>query len=498
MLLPNLPTTDLKPENDYLGLIPKADAIKQFLLLDSKEIKDFKMLALYGEWGSGKTSLMHYLDTNLSNEYSIFIFEAWKYEKDNNLALSLIDFLVSKSKSKAKVTIEKLKAISISLLKGFSKSISIDFIGLSVSPGAIIEQRESDEKERKENYSYYKIQEEFSKTFVKFEKSISKGKRVLVIIDDLDRCEPENVLNLISAIKLFFTFGKETVYLCGLDKKAVKSAIKVRYENVIKSDEYLEKVFDHSFNMPQVFYLKKFLEQYFIYQGIKDGTAYRTSDPVANFFYSLGFNNPRHLKKVLNKFVLLRRIKATANINSTNYELIPNIKDDESGNLVEIILTLFVILLWEFYPISFEMISNFDRKVSMIKEQFYNNTKDRDKPSISTSNTAAKKITEHDFYNRGINSISLTYNKDMHRSDATQYRNNVFRELLFLFTPTDVNNVYSETEFAKFIDEFVSSKETKLILFCNYIVKNQDLFLNDKSGSGYPIKGFYKMAKVLL
>ena len=71
-------------------------------------------------------------------------------------------------------------------------------------------------------------------------------------------------MNLLSAIKLFFTLGKgKVIYFCGVDKSAVSEAVKVKYGEIIKSEEYLEKIFDISFNMSKDFQIVKLLNHYF-------------------------------------------------------------------------------------------------------------------------------------------------------------------------------------------------------------------------------------------
>jgi hypothetical protein len=57
-LLSNLPIDDLTSETDYLGIIDKGDLIKTFLIGNKDQFHEIKMFSLYGEWGSGKSSLM--------------------------------------------------------------------------------------------------------------------------------------------------------------------------------------------------------------------------------------------------------------------------------------------------------------------------------------------------------------------------------------------------------------------------------------------------------
>ena len=90
-LLANQPIK-LTPETDFLNTIPKGDTIVSFLNAYTDSLNANKLIALYGNWGSGKTSLIKYIQEKLeADKFKTIYFETWKYEKDDNLALSLIE-----------------------------------------------------------------------------------------------------------------------------------------------------------------------------------------------------------------------------------------------------------------------------------------------------------------------------------------------------------------------------------------------------------------------
>lgn len=63
-ILPNLPIENLTVDSDYLGIIDKGEIIKTFLETNIEEFSQVKMFSLYGEWGSGKSTLMKYFKKN--------------------------------------------------------------------------------------------------------------------------------------------------------------------------------------------------------------------------------------------------------------------------------------------------------------------------------------------------------------------------------------------------------------------------------------------------
>ncbi|MEM1221211.1 MAG: P-loop NTPase fold protein [Verrucomicrobiota bacterium] len=79
---------------------------------------------------------------------------------------------------------------------------------------------------------------------------IKRIKRIILFIDDLDRCPPERVVEVLQAIHLLLAF-RLFVVVVGVDSRWVTSCLKSHYEKLISSDKiegvrpdnYLEKIF---------------------------------------------------------------------------------------------------------------------------------------------------------------------------------------------------------------------------------------------------------------
>ena len=353
-LLPNLPIEKLAKENDYIGVIEKGDLIKSVLLNNKSEFSEIKIFSIYGEWGSGKSTLMKYLEKELKGSFNTFFFEAWEYESDKNLANSLLEHLSKESNS----TIEDFLNNGKTLMEGFAKSITLKTPFANFSTKELIKTVED-----KEN-TFYEIKKRFADDFIKWENQITTKDKSpdynIVFIDDLDRCEPESVLNLLSAIKLFFTFGKKTIFFSGIDKKAVNAAVKNKYGEIIKANEYLEKVFDVSFTMPQNPDISKLVNFYFDedYSDNK-GKEINLAEKIIDFFKRLHFTNPRRIKKTLNKYLI---IKSLVDSDEKISSKLPNIVTKNHGTLFETYLTFYLLILKEFEPNNFETVFNLSIK----------------------------------------------------------------------------------------------------------------------------------------
>jgi hypothetical protein len=79
------------------------------------------------------------------------------------------------------------------------------------------------------------------------------GKRIYVMVDDLDRCLPDEALTVF-AIKLFLD-APECRYVVAIDRAMIRRGLALRYERspqAVDPDEYIEKTISLSFDLPQL------------------------------------------------------------------------------------------------------------------------------------------------------------------------------------------------------------------------------------------------------
>ena len=82
----------------------------------------------------------------------------------------------------------------------------------------------------------------------------TKIKRLVVLIDDLDRCMPDTIIETLEAIKLFL-FVPHTAFVLGADERLVRYAVRRRFpelpgEKVEVGRDYLEKLIQFPIRVP--------------------------------------------------------------------------------------------------------------------------------------------------------------------------------------------------------------------------------------------------------
>jgi len=470
-LLSNLPIEKLTSENDYIGIIEKGDLIKSFFLANKQEFSELKFFTIYGDWGSGKSTLMKYLQKELKNSFNPFFFEAWQYESDSNLANSLLEFLAKKSETK----IDNFLKNGSKLLEGFAKSITFKTPIANFSAEKIL--NEVDDSPT----TFFELKEQFKKDFESWENDLTNKDKSpdynIVFIDDLDRCEPENVLKLLSAIKLFFTFGKKTIFFCGIDKKAVTEAVKTKYGEVVKANEYLEKVFDISFTMPQTYNIFKLVNFYFNkeYSDVH-GNKVDLSSEITTFFKELHFTNPRRIKKILNKYLLIQNLLKNKEV-KTSVKL-PNIITENSGTLFETYLTLYLLILKEFENDIFDSFLNL--------------------PFLRIKVEQA--LEERNSKNNNVSSYHFNIDEDLIKEKFINYKRGINYDLFSLFIPINVNAMSDSIlmEIEIFDAEFNVSKKKYDYFFIRYLILNKDIITKDLKKSDYSLLDYKNMIANLI
>ena len=313
-------------------------------------------------------------------------------------------------------------------------------------------------------------------------------------------------MNLLSTIKLFFTLGKgKVIYFCGVDKNAVSKAVKVKYGEIIKSEEYLEKIFDISFNMSKDFQIAKLLSYYF-----PNGNQ-NFIDKMERFFKEVKFRNPRHLKKVLNKYTIISEFKKDNPENELT-KLIPNIRINGNGYFLSTIFVLYIIILFEFYYEKFEEIKNYEKKFENYSYFLVSNDINKEWTLDNKINIVKVTCGKRDYKTiTKFSPIRAIFSSEL----ADEKIPDILFRFLNLFTPKINRNftlttslsgqVHNFQDILDYLEQFESKENSFPIEFCKYLFLNrkeikEEINNNEweKSSENYDVFDLFKMAETIL
>ena len=275
---------------DVLFYEPYADVISEMAL--NKEYKPLT-IGVFGVWGAGKSTLLKLVEQKISTEtpekkQTICVnINAWSFEGYEDAKVAVMESLLQELKKEApdtiKTKIKKLlkkvdffklttKAVGItapiaaSVVAGNPLPMIMSFNGTAEDIGKGI--KNVSEAVQTLHDDYMKTDEDLSpestmvnnvRTFRKeFEEALDDKNldNVVVLIDDLDRCQPERIIETLEAIKLFLSVNK-TTFIIAADENVIQYAIRKKYPPVNDTEvnldrEYIEKIIQLPIYIPEL------------------------------------------------------------------------------------------------------------------------------------------------------------------------------------------------------------------------------------------------------
>lgn len=247
-------------------------------------------IGVHGDWGAGKSSILAMVEDELSAQkdgIECIRFNGWKHQGFEDAKIALMSAIVSeltekrKPSAEAKIILKKLwkniNWLSVAKAAGsvaFSAATGIPPIGLLSNLMDNLKGSVADKEKVAtaiESVGEYltdaKVFEDNSlaKEFSEFQKSFedllteSKIKKLVVLIDDLDRCLPKVTIETLEAVRLFM-FSKSTAFVIAADEAMIEYAVRNHFPDLPDdgdirtgfeySKRYLEKLIQVPFRIP--------------------------------------------------------------------------------------------------------------------------------------------------------------------------------------------------------------------------------------------------------
>lgn len=357
-------------------------------------------VGLFGDWGGGKSSILKILqhDLDQNKDLAVIYFNSWVFEGYEDAKSAILTTLLnelSEHRNLKSIVGDEIKAFQkrvnwMKLLKiGFSTGLAYltgDPTHLLMAGNIMPEMKDSGGEEKtpeKADSSGLKLNDLLNatqksvdnvRTFRSdFQKLIEKTKlkAVVILIDDLDRCSPERLIDNLEAIKLFLNVDR-TAFVVATDRRIVENAIRIRYSELFTGEQgttigdslvidYLEKLIQVPYTLPKLaphevrsylcmLFLKKYLPEDVFNEILQKYTQLLSKERYTAFQLTDELNsikeeavrsvvtesmclveacsdaitdglkgNPRQIKRFMNAFWLRRELARIANL--------PHLKD---------------------------------------------------------------------------------------------------------------------------------------------------------------------------
>ena len=339
-------------EKDLLGVSDYVNALSRFLSSASMPTT----IAIQGEWGSGKTSFMNQIKSQLCDDadkpdtnkqfHGIWV-NMWEYSmmKDpEDILINVIKGLTSSClevfenrEEKGAFDAENLKKMTWGLIKATSAfavrtvaNVGLNAVGADgdkLIDGLV----DSIKGEKKDELTLKEVRpKEFRDAFAKVitecldldrKNGDTNKKGFMFFIDDLDRIPPENAVHILELLKNLFEV-ENCIFVLAIDYEVVVKGLKAKFGAENQMDErayrsFFDKIIQMPFSMPIGAYdITGFVESSVDNIGVfshdelnqllsVEGEKVKTSEVLADMVLLSTGTNPRSIKRLLNSLSLI-------------------------------------------------------------------------------------------------------------------------------------------------------------------------------------------------
>lgn len=318
-------------QDDLFGIQVYQDALIKYIKLTDTPIT----IALQGEWGSGKTSLMNLLKYNLCEVdnapyYPIWI-NTWQYslmKTPSQAIISILEGIINQigtlnpnqqkweeSKRKIGGLFKKMASVGTKVAAG---AVGID--------GGLVDELFDSGDGNAASSDIMQLKEEISKLIADALERDSSKLGFTFYIDDLDRIDPPVAVEILELLKNIFDLER-CVFVLAIDYDVVIKGLKPKFGELTDANErefrsFFDKIIQLPFSMPVASYnvdtflvdaLRKI--EFFSEAELSDPVLAENLSEITRL--SVG-SNPRSLKRLTNTLALISIINDIQNSTATS------------------------------------------------------------------------------------------------------------------------------------------------------------------------------------
>ncbi len=253
-------------EQDCLGRKTLAEALLRRLADDGCP----SILGLFGGWGTGKSSVLNLMtclnqqkkhsDPESKTHLCLLQIDAWQYEIGGSIVPPVIAYLDECAGGISIDNQDRFRRLTmvLGLMAGDILLATASAGQMRMSTVASVAER-AEKHAEKDTITLFRewkrversvrgIAQEFH-DLVNRVLEAKRCSRLVICIDNLDRCTPDRAVQLIESVRNFLT-APNCVWLFAIDPEVVSKFIDRRYQGAVKGNDYLDKIFSEQYHIP--------------------------------------------------------------------------------------------------------------------------------------------------------------------------------------------------------------------------------------------------------
>ena len=298
--------SDTESKEDYLNFGEVSQIVTE--ILETEAMLPVS-IGIFGNWGAGKSSLLNLIEQQIKpDEWIVIKFDAWLYQGFDDARAALLETIAShliQAAKDEKTILQKSKNL-------FARINGLRLLGLMAEGAALAAgvptfglisktfetakesldgvQNETESKQivevgenlvdsgknlikPKEKQTPPQQIDEFRKEYGEILQDL--GKKLVIVIDNLDRCLPANAIQTLEAIRLFL-FLNRTAFIIAADEEMIRHSVAEHYKDLSYRHQidYLDKLIQIPIRVPKagVLEIRAYLYMlYAIHQKVPTG-----------------------------------------------------------------------------------------------------------------------------------------------------------------------------------------------------------------------------------
>jgi hypothetical protein len=208
------------------------------------------VLSVEGGYGTGKTTFMELLRKALTKHICVSI-NAWETDFFDNPLAPIVDAFISQDQI----------ATNADVLKNSTGKAMLGAVAHSGFVKALVNAEKAEQLHKSYAGKVWRLYEEQRDSYQDLRKEIEAlaknityssdgASKLVVLVDELDRCRPDYAVRFLEAIKHLFAVDN-VVFILAIDKGQIGAAVKHIYGYDADSEEYLARFFDMEIILPK-------------------------------------------------------------------------------------------------------------------------------------------------------------------------------------------------------------------------------------------------------
>ena len=279
----NLMWSDTESKEDYLNFGEVSQIVTE--ILETEAMLPVS-IGIFGNWGAGKSSLLNLIEQEINqNEWIVIKFDAWLYQGFDDARAALLEVIASHLiqaandnetiLQKSKNLLARIDGLRLAglFVEGVALAAGLPTFGLAsklIGTAQNTLDGIQDETESKQIVEVGKNLVDSGKNLIKpkekqtppqqideFRKEYGEilqdlGKKLVIIIDNLDRCLPANAIQTLEAIRLFL-FLNRTAFIIAADEEMIRHSVAEHYKDLSYRHQidYLDKLIQIPIRVPK-------------------------------------------------------------------------------------------------------------------------------------------------------------------------------------------------------------------------------------------------------